>query len=77
MNWWPWKKAEVVPAPNRGEPTEIVEADVQHAYRVGLAQGEINGRLALARELEAAFGAEEVTAISQETATLVRHRQVH
>lgn len=75
MNWWPWRKPEPVPvAPSRGEPTEIVEADVQYAYMVGLAQGEIRGRLALAQEIEAQFGESDLT---EESANLVRQAQVH
>jgi hypothetical protein len=46
------------------------------AYEVGLAQGELRGRLALARELESQFGpgASEMT---PEDLTQVIARQVH
>lgn len=60
IRWWRSLRAKPMPAvklePNRGYPTEIEEADVQKAYIVGLAQGEIRGRLGLSRELEAQYG---------------------
>lgn len=80
MNWWRslWAKPAVpVPEPMRGVPTEIVKAAVQHAYYVGCAHGEIRGRIALAREIEAQFGAETSQGLTADDAHTVLVRQIH
>lgn len=64
-------------APRKRAKRPGVRPDVANAYQIGHAQGEIRGRLALARELELAFGTEEQVVLTPECATLVRVRQVH
>lgn len=91
--FWSWLKnppvvtaTEFVNEAGKGEATEICEADWrtaleisrQHGYRLGLAEGELRGRLVLAAELEQQFsldgGMQEFTA---EEARRVKQRQVH
>ena len=75
---WPWKKTVPAPAePGRGFPTEIAEADCHTAYVNGLLQGELHGRLALAREIEAQFSPNTTREFNADEAKTLRLRQVH
>lgn len=60
----------------RGEPTEIVEPAWREGYVVGLAQGELHGRLALSLEIERMFP-EHKSPMDPEDAARIRSRQVH
>lgn len=84
---WDWLVAKPRPTllssipTGRGEPTEISESEWRQlielnrndAYSIGLAQGELRGRMALAKEIEAQFG----KPITEDEAHRIVGRQVH
>lgn len=57
-------------------PAQVTTDAERTAYAVGLAQGELRGRMALASELEREFG-RELEDFTAQDATQVRVRQVH
>lgn len=67
-----------------GASTEVCEAEWRtalevtriSAYQNGLIEGELRGRLALSREIEAEFG-EGGQELTGSDATRLRHRQLH
>jgi len=82
MRWRWWKKPEpvlVVVEPSRGVPAEIEEADVQHAYMVGIAQGQIAGRNQLLGEIERRLSARarEPEEYGETDYLTDKHRQGH
>ena len=77
--WWPWQARVQTPVrvePSIGRPTEIEEADVQLAYIQGLVQGELRGRLALARELESQFAPNTTQGFDVDAAQRTRLKQL-
>lgn len=62
----------------KDEPQPLVSTSEAErtAYAVGLAQGELRGRMALASELEQEFG-RELEDFTAQDATQIRVRQVH
>lgn len=53
------------------------EAGHAEGFRVGAAQGEIAGRMALAAELEASFGLDAREDLTADAVKRIRARQVH
>lgn len=86
--WTRWtnrvRSVELEHKAKRGQPTEICEAEWRaaidvariEAYQVGLAEGEIRGRMGLASEIESAFGDGPIE-ITADHAARIRHRQLH
>lgn len=57
-------------------PADVVAIVRIEAYQVGLAEGELRGRIQLAREIEAEFP-EHREGIGPEDAIRIRLRQIH
>lgn len=75
--WFPWlSQPSPKPAePARGYATDEHDAAIRlDAYREGLIDGELRGRVMLAREIEAEFQGQPMTPAD---ATRIRQRQVH
>ena len=75
MNWKFWKKTP--PPVFMGTDGGVnAQVDIQSAYISGLMQGELKGRLALIREIEAQFSPNTTQEFDADAARTLRLKQL-